>query len=252
VKEYERTIDKPENRITKEGLIYGTSAGCNSLNVKWRLNALNELYTIEGAVFADIGCGRGSYSIELAKYCQLKMYCIDIVEKNVEITKEVMKNARIEMEYSVSEAEKIDIKDETCDCVFIIEVLDHVNDVRQSINNAYRILKPGGRCYISVPNKLFPFETHPVKIGRRLYNRLLFPFLPWIPFLHRRIATARVFSQAPLVNEAREVGFKDIKITYVMPPFEKRGGAFIRGLAARLNRTPLKIFGVSLLAVFIK
>ncbi len=46
------------------------------------------------------------------------------------------------------------------DLVLSHEVLEHVNDDRQAVAEMVRVLRPGGRAVIFVPNRLYPFETH--------------------------------------------------------------------------------------------
>lgn len=242
----------PENEMTDRGLIFGTWAGRNSLNVAKRLAALDSLYPIEGDDFADIGCGKGSYTRELAKRCRKRISCVDILELNIEATRSAMADEHLTVDYRIGPAERLDFPNNTYDAVFIIEVLDHVNDVDASLTEAHRVLKPGGRCYISVPNRLFPLETHPLKINGKLYSRFLFPFLPWIPPLHRQIATARVFTRRQMRAMAKSAGFSESRFAYIMPPMEKRGNAALRQLLRLIEATPLRVFGVSLMGVLIK
>lgn len=242
----------PENEMTDKGLIFGTSAKQNSLNVAKRLTALDQLFPIAGDDFADIGCGKGSYTRELVKRCRKRISCVDILELNIEATRVAVNGAGIAIDYHVGPAEDLTLPANTYDAVFLIEVLDHVNDVHASLTEACRILKSGGRCYISVPNRPFPLETHPIKVKGKLYSRFLFPFLPWIPPLHNKISTARVFTQRQMRKLAQEAGFSECHFTYIMPPLEKRGGALLRQILQLLEKTPFRIFGVSLMAVFIK
>ena len=46
------------------------------------------------------------------------------------------------------------------DLVLSHEVLEHVHDDRLAAAEMVRVLKPGGRAVIFVPNRLYPFETH--------------------------------------------------------------------------------------------
>jgi SAM-dependent methyltransferase len=131
------------------------------------------------------------------------------------------------------------------DAAFVIEVLDHVNDVRRSLEEVRRILKPFAKAYISVPNALFPFETHPIKLFGYLLHPIFFPFLNWTPF-HDRIATARIFRKRDLIRVCESIGFRVLGSGYVAVPLERRFKSF-RSAVAIVAQTPLKPFiGVSL------
>jgi SAM-dependent methyltransferase len=62
------------------------------------------------------------------------------------------------------------------------EVLEHVPDDRQALKEVHRILKPSGILFVFSPNRLFPFESHCVRL-RRSDRRvpLWVPFIPYIP-----------------------------------------------------------------------
>jgi SAM-dependent methyltransferase len=40
------------------------------------------------------------------------------------------------------------------------EVIEHVIDDRKTVSEIVRVLKPGGRVVIFLPNRWYPFETH--------------------------------------------------------------------------------------------
>jgi SAM-dependent methyltransferase len=62
------------------------------------------------------------------------------------------------------------IASEAFDVVLLNHILEHVPDKRQLLEEAWRILKPAGFCYLAVPNRLSWMEPH---------YRL--PFLSWLP-----------------------------------------------------------------------
>ena len=57
-------------------------------------------------------------------------------------------------------ARRCPTRDDSFDLVLSHEVLEHVNDDRQAAAEMVRVLRPGGRAVIFVPNRLYPFETH--------------------------------------------------------------------------------------------
>jgi SAM-dependent methyltransferase len=72
------------------------------------------------------------------------------------------------------------------------EVLEHTTDDDVSMSEIARVLRSGGRAFITLPNRWWVFETH----GARLpgpWHRV--PFFSWWPKrLHDKYALARIYS----------------------------------------------------------
>lgn len=233
------------------GLILGESEPPE--NLRARLVVLERLEPISmGDAFADIGCGRGKFSLELVGRCK-RISMVDIQAQNIESSRENLSGITSTLiDFHCASAEDLPLPNADYDAVFMLEILDHVRDVSACLGEAHRILREGGRCYLCVPNRFFPFETHPVKLLGAFFNPRLFPFLTWCPPLHQRMATARVFVSAELRQLAAQSGFRSVKVGYVMPPFELSGLTLLRKVAEWCGRSPLRVFGVSIAAVLIK
>lgn len=236
-------------KLTRSGLIYGASSHPDGRNVRLRLAMLQEMAAFPSGGFADIGGGEGSYALWLLEHCQ--HLCL------IDVNPEALARARQRLAHAAqaafveAPAEATGLPGQGFDAAFLIEVLDHVDDPSAALAEAFRLLKSGGgRLYLTVPNKAFPLETHPVRLGRAFLSPRCMPFLPWFGWLHRRLATARVFSAAALVRMIEQAGFVDVRIDYLMPPFERH--PWLQPLSAWFARTPLRRFGVSLCAVAVK
>ena len=66
---------------------------------------------------------------------------------------------------------RLPLADESVDVVVCAQVYEHVADARRLFSEIWRVLAPGGVCFLSGPNRLFPIEMH---------CRL--PFVHWLPF----------------------------------------------------------------------
>jgi 2-polyprenyl-3-methyl-5-hydroxy-6-metoxy-1,4-benzoquinol methylase len=227
--------------LTQAGLIFGQSARASGRNVLQRLGAFEKLRPFPGGLAADLGCGQGAYTIELAKRFE-RVIGVDILPTNVE---QASAGAHDNVIFRCGPLEDLPLDSEIIDAAFLVEVLDHVAEVETSLSELRRVLKPQAIAYISVPNALFPFETHPVKVGTRFFHPWLFPFLNWTS-LHDRIATARIFRSRELSALCESLGLRVLASDYVIAPLEYRI-KFMRPILAALGNTWLKpLIGVSL------
>ena len=138
------------------------------------------------------------------------------------------------------------------DTILSHEVLEHVQDDRKSIKEMVRVLKPGGRVIIFVPNRWYPFETH----GHYWKGEYHFGNTPLINYLpdvlrnrlapHVRAYTAHglrgLFDGCPVkvVNHQRIYGGYDNIIARL-----GTAGRVIRDTLYRIEGTPLDLFGLS-------
>lgn len=113
-------------------------------------------------------------------------------------------------------------------------------------------IRAGGLCYLTVPSRGFPFETHPIKLCKRLLHPKWFPLLPYVPPLHSRLATARVFTARGIQRLTARAGFLPARISYIMPPLERVAPGVGRLLQGFEGLPGLRALGVSLVAVLQK
>ena len=224
-----------------------------SAGVTRRIEKLRRLWPLEGHRFLDVGCGNGSYTTEIAAGFD-EGVGVEIETERLNEFRQVLARRRDQrLHVAEMSAESLDFPDEYFDVVTAIEVIEHVIDLRQAVKEIYRVLVPGGAFLITAPNRAFPIETHSFKVRGREVSSKRWPFVPWIPPLHRRLSTARNFRPKDLRRLLEPVGFREVGIDYLMPPFERWGpGRYLRPLTDRLDNTRLKTFGVSVIAAYTK
>jgi L-tartrate/succinate antiporter len=87
---------------------------------------------------------------------------------------------------------------------------------------------------------------------------VLVPLLTYWPWLHRRLAIARVFTVGDLDRLFTAVGLRRVNVDYAWPTFEHGGNPFQRylkplfGLMRRLEDSPFRMFGSSVIAGYVK
>jgi SAM-dependent methyltransferase len=225
--------------------------------VSKRLRAFDRLVPLRGGRLLDVGCGNGAYTIELARLFQ-DIDAIDIEPGRLgELVSHLAGRPPAgHVEVQLMSAEALEFPDDSFDAITAIEVLEHVADLSKAAHELARVLKPGGYLYVSVPNRLFPLETHAIVLpGRRgeVQGRVL-PLLPYIAPLHRRISTARNFTAGGLTRLLADAGLERTGLDYVMPPFDnwRFGRRWIKPMTELIERSPLRVLGVSIIGVFRK
>lgn len=107
---------------------------------------LNEIK--EGDAVLEIGVGNGELAKTIALRPQVKLFGIDIVEQALADVKYCFKDTQT---VDVS-SEKTKYNDDQFDVVVCLEVFEHLQNPYHALLEIQRILKPGGKFIVSVPN----------------------------------------------------------------------------------------------------
>jgi SAM-dependent methyltransferase len=128
--------------------------------VPWSFSqALNELKTASRGRLLDVGCAEG-YFLYLAQKAGYEGTGLDFNPISLEIARKLLGASSI---YQCSVEELGDRFPGTLFAVLtIIEVLEHTADPYQTVHSINKLLKPGGKLFISVPgSRRWPRFFHP-------------------------------------------------------------------------------------------
>mgnify|MGYP005841151791 CR=1 FL=1 len=220
-----------------------------------RLELLRRFVGLEDQMILDAGCGLGMYLQAFRRFSR-KVYGIDIDEEKIgEIV-------RLAPNVLVASVERLPFADGTFDLVFSHEVIEHLSDDRTAIAEAVRVLRPaqgnqrGGKLVIFAPNRLYPFETHGAYWGGR-YHFGNIPLINYLPdrWRARFCPHVRAYTQSDLRSLLTGLPVRIVAHTQVFPGYDKiirrwpRLGRLVRPISYWLEKTPLRILGLSHLVV---
>lgn len=114
------------------------------------------LYLRKGRIL-EAGCGDGKYVFYLER-SGYEVYGIDFVKEVIERDKRISEKSGIgnPARFGVMDVCKLQFPDNYFDGYISMGVIEHFQDPRLPLKEAYRVLRPGGVAFITVPNKLSP------------------------------------------------------------------------------------------------
>lgn len=226
----------------------------------WRAGQERRLKLIRSAAggrlqgrFLDNGCGVGQYLEKLQVAAGQAV--------GLEYDREFATQAAARAGNIVRAAgEWLPFASETFDLILSHEVLEHVEDDRRAVQEIVRALRSpdpttgqaGGRLVLFVPNRGYPFETHGI-YWRGRYHFGNIPLVNYLPHRlrdrlapHVRVYTAtdlmRLFDGLPIKWVERKVIFGAYDNIIARRP---RLGRLLRAVLRALERTPLRVLGLS-------
>jgi len=210
-----------------------------------RLALIQEYISLKDKKILDVGCGVGLYLKRLKNFSS-ELYGVDIDQEKIEgIKNEFLK-------VFVAPAEKLPFPENFFDVILFNEVLEHLKNDRKAIKEAFRCLKQGGKIIIFAPNRFFPFETHGIYFRKRYYfgNFLFVNYLP--DFFRNKICPyAKAYTKKDIFELLSEFNYKILVFSQIYPGFDKiflrhkTFALFLRKIFYFLEKTPLRIFGLS-------
>ncbi len=157
----------------------------------WLLEAA---HGIAGSVLevADIGCGAGTQCRLWAKLGH-RVHGLDVNAPLIEVAKKRASEEGLDIELDVGSATELPYPDSSMDVALLPELLEHVANWQDCLNEAVRILKPGGLLYLSTTNWLCPRQQE--------FN---LPMYSWYPgFLKRKYELLAVSTRPEIANHCK-------------------------------------------------
>jgi ArsR family transcriptional regulator len=114
----------------------------------WKAVAEALLRLMPPMVIADLGAGEGAFSLLLAQRAE-RVIAVDNSARMIEVGREQAERQGVKnLEYRLGDMEEVPIRDASVDLVFFSQSLHHALHPERAVQEAWRILKPGGRIAI--------------------------------------------------------------------------------------------------------
>lgn len=177
----------------------------------WRTLEYKQLESLEfPEPILDLGCGDGIFSDILFK--NLEVIGTDINHRELTIARKFGTHQSM----AVTDARALPFKNESFASVLSNCVIEHIPGSQNVINEAYRILKPGGVFILTVPTENFT----PNLFFVTLFNKLHLGFAArWYgKFLNRALKHFNMFTVSEWVSQVENAGFNvEVNKQFISP-----------------------------------
>ena len=226
--------NEPQTHDSVPHLAAGIPADAGQLILRRRAQLVQSLLPDGGGHLLDFGCGNGAQTLLLAPSFD-KVTGVDINEDfltgfHSALARDPM---REKFQLLATGGKAVNLPDASVDVATSFTVLEHVPDEMAALNDLYRLVKPGGRLILTVPNRWWVFETHGADLPILPWNRV--PFVSWWPKkLHDRWARARIYRRADITDLVEAAGFQVDESFYMTAPMDMIPWSTVRNLTRKL------------------
>lgn len=117
---------------------------------------------VQGRRCLDLGCGAGGKAVYFASLGAARVVGVDVVPHYAEEGRDLARRkgyAHV-CEFITASATDLPFPDGSFDLIMANDVVEHLAEPEQSLLEAYRVLAPGGRIFISFPPYNHPYGAH--------------------------------------------------------------------------------------------
>jgi 2-polyprenyl-3-methyl-5-hydroxy-6-metoxy-1,4-benzoquinol methylase len=136
---------------------------------------------------ADIGCGAGT-QCRLWAETGHRVFGVDVNEPLIQLAAKRAAEQGLDIKFDVGTATALPWPDHSMDVCLVPELLEHVADWQSCVNEAARVLRPGGLLYLSTTNFLCPKQQE--------FN---LPLYSWYPGMLKRYCERLAVTTRPAI-----------------------------------------------------
>jgi len=159
----EQTVQPQDERVIKvfsaADRYTGHYEACSPTGVFFRQRVrkvANLLSKVRGGLLLDVGCGPGLIAKEVLRQ-NLGYIGVDLSTAMVAKCRDVFKDADC-VHVAVARIEQLPFPNDCFDVVLCLGVLEYLDEIREGVREAVRVLRPGGLFIASMLNKFSPYR----------------------------------------------------------------------------------------------
>lgn len=158
----------------------------------WEAIGQLALRLVPAITVADLGAGEGLIS-QLLAHRAARVWCIDNSAKMVAVGSQLAKkNGLANLTYKLGDIEQVPLPDQSVDLAILSQALHHASHPQTAVNEAHRILKPGGQLLV------LDLKAHSFEKAHELYGDL------WLGF-----------KESTLHGWLKKAGFQQVEVEIV-------------------------------------
>ena len=109
---------------------------------------------LDSSSLLEIACGRGGLANHLSSLSDniISITACDYSQSAIEIAKSTYDRHDSIITWSMEDIQQLSFQNDAFDTIISCETIEHVPDPQKAILELYRVLKPGGRLFLTCPN----------------------------------------------------------------------------------------------------
>lgn len=150
--------------------VFDADPGHEDADTPWYQLIREQIGTVAGLRILEVACGRGGFSLELARAgarvtgCDFSFVAVEVANSKLPAI-----GRQAEASFIQGDAQHLPFENDAFDLVISCETIEHVPDARRALREMFRVCKPGGRLLLTTPNYVNFMGLY------ELYSRVLHP-----------------------------------------------------------------------------
>jgi SAM-dependent methyltransferase len=122
---------------------------------------------LSGREVLDLGCFNGGRSVAwFERYRFKRLLGIDVAPEFIEAATQFAQSKRVDARFEIARGETLPLASQSVDAIVTFDVFEHVQNLRQTLSECQRVLRPGGRLVLVFPSYYQPVEHHLALVTR--------------------------------------------------------------------------------------